>query len=210
MIKYLQDNPNVELQYPCMDVSTLSLHVFSNAACANNDNFACQLGYLAFLSDGTGNCALLDFKSMKAKRVTRSILAGELIAFAEAFDRSFVLKNDLEDCCVKHAHVSQTLLASLYGYRLDSLLVLYISTYVLHLYEQRSNMTYSCSRLIKLAQATRAQKPHHQIWPRKPCASMPQKMLPNQLPISRPVFIGYFKYQISGTCAINYLAQLTF
>jgi hypothetical protein len=37
-----------------------------------------------------------------------------------------------------------------------------------------------------------------------------QKMLPNQLPISRPVFIGYFKYQILETCAINYLAQLTF
>jgi hypothetical protein len=61
-------------------------------------------------------------------------------------------------CCVKHAHVSRTLLASLYVYRLDSLLVLYISTYVLHLYKQRSNKTYSCSRLIKLAQATRAQK----------------------------------------------------
>jgi hypothetical protein len=34
---------------------------------------------------------------MKTRRVTRSILAGELIAFAEAFDRSFVLKSDLED-----------------------------------------------------------------------------------------------------------------
>jgi hypothetical protein len=32
-------------------------------------------------------------------------------------------------------------------------------------------------------------------------------MLPNQLPISRPVFIGYFEYQISGICAINYLAS---
>jgi hypothetical protein len=62
-------------------------------------------------------------------------------------------------CCAKHAHVSQTLLASLYVYRLDSILVLYISSYALHLYKQRSNKTYSCSRLIKLAQATKAQKP---------------------------------------------------
>jgi hypothetical protein len=62
-------------------------------------------------------------------------------------------------CCVKHAHVSQTFLASLYVYRLNSLLVLHISTYVLHLYKQRSNKIYSCSRLIKPAQATRAQKP---------------------------------------------------
>jgi hypothetical protein len=26
--------------------------------------------------------------------------------------------------------------------------------------------------------------------------------------ISRPVFIGYFEYQISGICAINYLASI--
>jgi hypothetical protein len=69
------------------------------------------------------------------------------------------LSGEQRRCCVKHAHMSQTLLASLYVYRLDSLVVLYIPTYVLHLYKQRSNKTYSCSRLIKLAQATRAQKP---------------------------------------------------
>jgi hypothetical protein len=97
IIKHLQANPDIVLRYPRMDVKTLSLHVFSDAAFANNDDFVCQLGYLAFLSDQEGNCALLDYKSMKARRVTRSILAGELIAFAEAFDRSFVLKSDLED-----------------------------------------------------------------------------------------------------------------
>jgi hypothetical protein len=42
-------------------------------------------------------------------------------------------------CYVKHAHVSQTLLASLYVDRLDSLLVFHFSTYVLHLYKERSN-----------------------------------------------------------------------
>jgi hypothetical protein len=53
----------------------------------------------------------------------------------------FELQEIAPPCCVKHAHVSQTLLASLYVYRLDSLLVLYISTYVLHLDKQRSNKT---------------------------------------------------------------------
>jgi hypothetical protein len=33
-------------------------------------------------------------------------------------------------------------------------------------------------------------------------------MLPNQLPISRPGFIRYFKHQISGICAINCLAPI--
>jgi hypothetical protein len=37
------------------------------------------------------------YLSIKAQRVTRSTLSGELIAFNEAFDRSFVLNSDLED-----------------------------------------------------------------------------------------------------------------
>jgi hypothetical protein len=80
-----------------MDVTTLSLHVFSDAVFANNDDFVYQLAYLAFLFDQEGSCALLDCKSMKSRRVTRSILAVESIAFGEAFDRSFVLTSDLDD-----------------------------------------------------------------------------------------------------------------
>jgi hypothetical protein len=80
-----------------MDVTTLSLHVFSDAVFANNDDFFYQLAYLAFLFDQEGSCALFDCKPMKSRRVTRSILAGESIAFGEAFDRYFVLTSDLED-----------------------------------------------------------------------------------------------------------------
>jgi hypothetical protein len=97
IMKHLQTNSDMVLRYPRMDMRTLTLHVFSDAAFANNDDFVCQLGYLALLSDQERNFALLDYKSMKSRRVTRSILAGELILFAEAFDRSFVLKGDLED-----------------------------------------------------------------------------------------------------------------
>jgi hypothetical protein len=97
IIKHLQAKSDLVLRYPLMDVTTLSSHVFSDTIFANNDDFVCQLAYLAFLSDQEGSCALLDYNSMKARRVTRSILAGELIAFAEAFDRSFVLTSDLED-----------------------------------------------------------------------------------------------------------------
>jgi hypothetical protein len=85
------------------------------------------------------------------------------------------VKSTLQACCVKHAHVSQTLLASLYVYRSSSLLVLYISTYVLHLYKQRSNKTYSCSRLIKLAQATKAQNSASSNMAAQACASLPKR-----------------------------------
>jgi hypothetical protein len=97
IIKYLHSNTEVVLRYPSMEAKSLSLHVFSDAAFANNEDFTCQLGYISFLADNYNVCAILDFKSMKARRITRSILAGELIAFAEAFDRAFVMRSDLED-----------------------------------------------------------------------------------------------------------------
>jgi hypothetical protein len=60
IIKHLQTNSDIVLRYPRMDMRTLTLHVFSDPAFANNDDFVCQLGYLAFFSDQEGNCALLD------------------------------------------------------------------------------------------------------------------------------------------------------
>jgi hypothetical protein len=62
--------------------------------------------------------------------------------------------------------------------------------------------------LIELAQATRAQKAASPNMAAQALCEPAQKMLPNQLPISRPVFIGNFEYQMSGICAINYLAPI--
>jgi hypothetical protein len=58
----MQTNSDIDLRYPRMDMRTLTLHVFSDAAFANNDNFVCQLGYLAFISDQEESCTLLDCK----------------------------------------------------------------------------------------------------------------------------------------------------
>jgi hypothetical protein len=108
---------------------------------------------------------------------------------------------------VKHAQVSQTVLASLYVYRLDSLLVLRISAYDLHLYKQRSNKTYSCSRLIKLAQATRAQKAATRNMAQALCEPAPNDAT-KSIANFNTGFNGYFNYQIPGICAINYLASI--
>jgi hypothetical protein len=96
IIKYLQRTKDIYLKYPKLDINGLALHVFSDASFARNDDFTCQLGYVAFLADENSNCCPLEFKSLKAKRVTRSILGGELIAFAESFDRGFALRDDLQ------------------------------------------------------------------------------------------------------------------
>jgi hypothetical protein len=78
-------------------MKSLTLHVFSDASFANNQDFTCQLCFIIFLADYNENCFVFDFRSFKSQRVTRSVIGGELIAFSEAFVRGFVGRHDLEE-----------------------------------------------------------------------------------------------------------------
>jgi hypothetical protein len=78
-------------------MKSLTLQLFSDASFANNKDFTCKLGFIIFLADDNENCRVLDFRSFKSQRVTRSVIGGELIAFSEAFDRGLGAKHDLEE-----------------------------------------------------------------------------------------------------------------
>jgi hypothetical protein len=96
-ISHLVQTRCLSLQFPQLDTSSLAFHVFSDAAFATNQDFRCQIGFVVFLADRSRQHCVLDYRSTKAQRVTRSVLGGELIAFTEAFDRAFALKHDMED-----------------------------------------------------------------------------------------------------------------
>jgi hypothetical protein len=92
-------------------------------------------------------------------------------------------------------------------YRLDSLLVLHLYLR-LRIYKQKSNKTYSCSRLIKLAQATRAQKTASSNMAAQALCEPAPNDATKSIANFKTGCIGYFEYQISGICAINYLASI--
>jgi hypothetical protein len=60
--------------------------------------------------------------------------------------------------------------------------------------------------LIKLAQATRAQKTASSNMAAQALCEPAPKDATKSIANFKTGFIGYFKYHISGTCAINYLA----
>jgi len=70
--------------------------VYADASFASNDNGSFQLGCRILLCDSSGACHVLLYTSAKSRRVVRSIMAGEVYAFAKAFDDAFVIKHDLE------------------------------------------------------------------------------------------------------------------
>lgn len=96
VLKQLHENPEVYLQFPKLKLESLKLSVYSDASYASNDDKSSQLGYFIFLSDDSKNCQPLYWNSYKSKRVTRSVLGSEVMAFADAFDMAYTIKYDLQ------------------------------------------------------------------------------------------------------------------
>jgi len=96
-IKRLRNSPDESMRFPKLDKDTLRICVYSDASFANNEDLSSQMGYIVFLTDASNRCAPMAYKSVKCKRITRSVLAAEAIAFAEGFDQGFTLKNDLRE-----------------------------------------------------------------------------------------------------------------
>lgn len=95
-IRRIKGSPARGLLQRKLDPETLSIRVYADALFANNENLTTQLGYVLALCDGEGRCNLLHYSSHKSRRVVRSVMAGEVLAFADGFDYAFVLRHDLE------------------------------------------------------------------------------------------------------------------
>lgn len=95
VIKHLKAHPELALRYPKLDKKTLRILAYSDASLHNNGDSTSQLGYIILLADSTGNCCVISFRSFKSKRIARSSMAAETMAFADTFDDAFSLKSDL-------------------------------------------------------------------------------------------------------------------
>ena len=85
------------LRFVRLDISTLTLMVFTDASFANNQDLSSQIGYVIVLADATNKANIIHWSSTKCKRVTRSVLASELYAMAQGFDVGAVIKSSVEN-----------------------------------------------------------------------------------------------------------------
>jgi hypothetical protein len=96
-VKRLHNSREESMFFPRLDLNTLRILVYADASFGNNEDLSSQMGYVVFLTDDQNKSAPMSYKSVKCKRVTRSVLAAEAIAFAEGFDQGYALKNDLRE-----------------------------------------------------------------------------------------------------------------
>jgi Reverse transcriptase (RNA-dependent DNA polymerase) len=96
VIKHLRGTIDITLKFPKLDINTIKLLVYTDASFANKFNLTSQLGDIMVLTDDSGSASIVNYQSTKSKRVTRSSMASETLAFSHGFDSAFFLRHDLE------------------------------------------------------------------------------------------------------------------
>ena len=92
-VKFAVDN-RLSLRIPKLDKKTLRVIGYSDSSFANNADLSSQLGHICFLGDASGAVVPIHFKSYKSRRVTRSAMAGAVIAFSDLFDVAATLADE--------------------------------------------------------------------------------------------------------------------
>jgi hypothetical protein len=97
-IKHLQATPGIKLMFPKLVIDSLKLLVYTDAAFGNNANLKSQLGYLVVLTEHSGSAAIVNYQSFKSRRIVRSSMASETLAFVHGFDSSCLLAMTRSTC----------------------------------------------------------------------------------------------------------------
>ena len=84
------------LTFVPLDMSSLSLLVFTDASFTNNKDLLSQIGFVIVLTDRNQSVNILHWSLIKCKRVTRSVLASELYALAHGFDIRAAIKSTIQ------------------------------------------------------------------------------------------------------------------
>lgn len=80
-----------------LDKDSLHQRVYADTSFANNADHTSQLGYIVQVSDKSGKCNILHYASYKSRHLCRSELGAEVYAFADAWDYTYVMSQELEE-----------------------------------------------------------------------------------------------------------------
>ena len=94
ILRHLQTTADRQLKYPELDMESLRILIYVDASHNNPENNRSQLGFLILLADKTDLCSL-HYTSYKSRRVSRSSMSGETLAFMDGCDCALLLRHDL-------------------------------------------------------------------------------------------------------------------
>ncbi len=101
VVRYLRSTMDRALKFPKLDGDSLRIACYVDAGHCNAAEGRSQLGYIITLADKNNNCCVLAFSSKRSRRIVRSTTAGEGLAFADGFDMSYTMREDMQQAVGK-------------------------------------------------------------------------------------------------------------
>lgn len=87
----------IGLKFKRLNVNELRLALFTDASFANTDNFKSQIGFVIVLTDDSNTGNIIHYGSSRCRRVTRSVMAAEILGLSYGFDNAFVTRHMLNE-----------------------------------------------------------------------------------------------------------------
>ena len=87
----------VKIKITLLDKDSIRVIGYADASFVNSHDLSTQQGHICFLADKHVNVVPIDFKSYKSRRVVRSVMVGEVIAFSDLSDRAATLAAEVGD-----------------------------------------------------------------------------------------------------------------
>ena len=97
IIKWCHDTSEVKLRFIPLQRHSLRLLLFTDASFACTPNLKSRMGFVLVLGDTEGRANILAWGSQVCSRVTRSVMAAELLALVYGFDCAHVVQNSLRE-----------------------------------------------------------------------------------------------------------------
>ena len=85
IIKFVKSTPG-KIKFPLLDAATVKILMYADASFNSDEQGGSQGGYIILLSDKNNKSCPIAWKSNKIRRVARSTLAAETLAFADGCD----------------------------------------------------------------------------------------------------------------------------
>lgn len=90
------ESNTIGLRYVQLDQDTIHLILFTDSSFGNSEGLSSQAGFIIILADTNGKANIIHYGSKKCRRITRSVMAAEILSLVMGYDEAFMVKNSLE------------------------------------------------------------------------------------------------------------------
>lgn len=95
LVNYCHKSKDLGLKFVALDKESIRIVLFTDASFGNKRDLSSQMGFLIVIVDRADNANILHYGSQKCRRVTRSVMAAEVLALVHGFDNDYVVKHTL-------------------------------------------------------------------------------------------------------------------